>query len=362
MFKLSLFLALAVFAAGVSAEQFEFDWSRDTPGQCPPGFVSMVSGPGRPAQWKVQEELVPPVLAALTTPGRQNMAKRSVLEVQSPELEEDHFPILLFTNEIFSDFTLTTRFKIVGGIIDPMAGVVFRARDAGNYYVVRASTEGNLLWYRVVGGKPYEMLGIGVRLPMPKDTWRELRIECKGSGTRCYLDGKLVIPPGKPGAPTDNLAIDDTTFNRGMVGFWARADTKCYFVDSRVEYTPKVPFVQIALGEIVRKYHPLALKVYADKLPGSPAVIATISPEEMGIPGTKYDQDVIDRGSIYYLKLKGAVEVSLPLRDRNGDVAAALKVRMKSFPGETQNTAVSRATAIKNAMEGRLNTLQNIME
>jgi hypothetical protein len=362
MFKLSLFLALAGFAAGASGEQFEFDWGLDTPGQCPPGFVSLVSGTGPPADWTVQEELVPPVLAALTSNGRENVAKRSVLGVQSPDLGEEHCPILLFTNEIFSDFTLTTRFKIAGGIIDPMAGVIFRAQDASNYYVVRASTEGNLLWYRVVGGKAYEMLGIGVRLPMPKDTWRELRIECKGSGTRCFLDGKLVIPPAKPGAPTDNLAINDTTFRSGKLGFWAKADTRCYFVDSAVDYTEKVPFVEVAMGEVARKFHPLELAVYADKTPKAPVVVATMNAQEMGTAGTKYDQDVIDRGSIYYLKLKGAVEVTLPLRDRNGEVAAALRVRMKSFPGEMQTTAVERATVIKNAMETQLNTLQNIME
>jgi hypothetical protein len=79
-----------------------------------------------------------------------------------------------------------------------MAGVVLRAQDENNYYVVRASTEGNLLWYRVVGGKSYDMLGIGVKIRVPKDVWQELRVECKGSQTRCFLEGKLVIPPAWP--------------------------------------------------------------------------------------------------------------------------------------------------------------------
>jgi hypothetical protein len=60
------------------------------------------------------------------------------------------------------------------------------------------------------------------------------------------------------------------------------------------------------------------------------------------------------------LKLSKAVEVTLPLRDRNGDIAAALKVRMKSFPGETQATAVSKATLVKKVIEERIGTMQGI--
>ena len=77
---------------------------------------------------------------------------------------------------------------------------------------LRASTDGNLLWYRVVNGIPYEQLGIGVRIPIPKETWEELRVECSGSATRCFLNGNLVIPPHKPGTPTRmNAARQENT-------------------------------------------------------------------------------------------------------------------------------------------------------
>ena len=80
----------------------------------------------------------------------------------------------------------------------------------------------------------------------------------------------------------------------------------------------------------------------------------------MGGAGTKYEEDVIERGSIYYLKERRAVEVTLPLRDRNGDVTAALKTRMTTFPGETKETAVARATIIKKAVEQRMTTYETL--
>ncbi|MGA2177174.1 MAG: family 16 glycoside hydrolase [Verrucomicrobiota bacterium] len=363
MLKLCLLSVLAAGALGAPAAEMQFDWSRETPGQCPPGFASLVTGPGKPANWTVFEEPVPPTLAPLTPLASNSIAKRSVLAVQSLDLAQDHCPLLLLTNEVFYDFTLTTRFKIAGGLIDPEAGVVFRAQDQSNYYVVRASTEGNLLWYRVVDGKRYEALGIGVKVAVPKDAWQELRVECAGSQTRCYLNGSLVIPPAQPGAPTNALAVNDTTFASGKIGFWTRADSKCYFVDTRVHYTPKVPFVQMVVAEIDKKYpRLLGLRIYADKTPGAPVVVGARDPHDLGAAGTSYEQDVIDRGSTYYLKLKGAVEVTVPLRDHNGDVVAALKTRMKSFPGETQDTAVARAVIVKKAIQERIATLQDMLQ
>jgi hypothetical protein len=269
---------------------------------------------------------------------------------------------LLFTNEIFSDFVLTARFKISGGL-DPMAGVVLRAADQNNYYVVRASTAGNLLWYRVVQGKSYDMLGVGVKIPVPKDVWQELRVECTGSATRCFLDGKLVIPPVRAGAPTNGLAIEDTTFAMGKIGFWCKADTKCAFAEASVQYDPKVPFAELVAAEIKKKYpRMLGLQIYARKDTGPPVIVGGFNSGDVGAAGTKYEADVIKRGSIYYLKDRDAVEVTLPLRDRNGDVAAALKTRMASFAGETRDTAVARATVIQKAIEKRMAGLQDVTE
>ncbi len=345
------------------AAQINFDFSKDTPGQTPPGFVSLVTGAGTPADWKVLEELVPPTLAPVLDKARGLVAKHPVLSVQSTDPGRDHYPVLLFTNEIFSDFVLTTRFKISGGLAEPMAGVVLRAQDADNYCVVRASTAGNLLWYRVVGGKAYDMLGIGVRIPVPKDVWQELRVECSGSRTRCFLDGKLVIPPALAGAPTNDLAVNDTTFAKGRIGFWCRADTQCSFVDASVQYTPKVAFAEIVASQIKKKYpRLLGLKIYANREPGAPVIVGDLNGAGLGEPGAKYEEDVIERGVIYFLKDGHAVEVTLPLRDRNGEVAAALKTRMTSFPGETQATAVARATVIKKDIELRMANSQNITE
>lgn len=360
MLKL-LAVILAATALRVSATQIEFDFSQDATNAAPPGFSSLVTGRGQPGPWKVERQGVPPLLAALEPAAPTHNTERSVLAIQSFNLAPDHTPILLFTNEIFTDFSFATRFKISGGVIEPSAGIVFRAQDQSNYYVLRASTEGNLLWYRVVDGKSYESIGVGVQLPVEKDVWRELRVDCSGSSIRCFLDGKLVIPPARPGSPTNELAINDTTFVRGTVGFWSKADTKCCFIDAHVQYTPRVPYVQVVINNIARRYpHLLGVEVYADKNPGQPVVIGAMNEKLVGQAGTKTEQAVIDNGSIFYLKESKFVQITLPLRDRNGEIEAALAVKMKTFRGETESTAVARATIVKKAFEEQVGTMPDI--
>jgi hypothetical protein len=363
MLKLCLWSFFTLLAVRASATVIDFDFTKVIPGERPPGFQTLVTGEGSPADWKVVDEQVPPILAPLSPNARANYAMRPVLGVQSPDISLDHCPLLLYTNELFTDFSFATRFKILGGVAEQMAGIVYRVQDQNNYYVVRASAEGNLLWYRVVGGRQYEMLGIGVKIPIPTDTWEELRVDCSGSSTRCFLNGNLVIPPAKAGAPTNDLAINDTTFSNGKIGFWTRADSKCRFVDAHVTYTPKIPYVQVVVEALMKKYPAVeSIKVYVNRNGNLPVIIGDGNQSELGLPGTKVEADVIAHGTPYYMKIRKSVEVTLPLRDRNGEIVAALKIRMKSFRGEMEATALGKAAVIKQDAEKRVNANQEIAD
>jgi hypothetical protein len=171
----------------------------------------------------------------------------------------------------------------------------------------------------------------------------------------------LAIPPAKPGAPTNGLTLNDTTFSNGKIGFWCKADTRCCFVDARVHYLPKAPFAQTVVVAVKKEYpRLLALELYANKEPGSPVIVGDAVAADLGKPGTKYDEDVIQDGKTYYLKTRHWVEVTMPLRDRNGDVMAAMKTRMDTFPGETRDTAVTRALVVKQAIEQRMSAFEEI--
>ncbi|HZQ47238.1 MAG TPA: hypothetical protein VFC07_09525, partial [Verrucomicrobiae bacterium] len=63
-----------------------------------------------------------------------------------------------------------------------------------------------------------------------------------------------------------------------------------------------------------------------------------------------------------YGKEKETVYVTLPLRDRNGDCVAAVRIVMKKLPGQTEENAFFRAIPIVKKMQERVSAVDSIME
>jgi DNA-binding IclR family transcriptional regulator len=91
-------------------------------------------------------------------------------------------------------------------------------------------------------------------------------------------------------------------------------------------------------------------------------VIASADEKELGQPGTRSEQDVLDNGQIYYGKDKGTVSVLMPLRDRNGDVIAAVRVVLKPIFGQTEQHALGRVRPIVREMQAKVLTSADLFE
>src|SRR5262245_60755440 len=143
-------LAVAALSWPAAAAELKFDFSKFPLDQPPPGFHSVVAGEGQPGEWKLVLDDVPSAFQSLT-PGAAIVSKGAVLEQEAQERMDEHFPMFGLEGETFDDFTFTTKFKIVSGAMEQMAGVAFRIQNETNYYVVRASALGNnLRFYKVV--------------------------------------------------------------------------------------------------------------------------------------------------------------------------------------------------------------------
>ncbi|HWH71095.1 MAG TPA: hypothetical protein VNT26_17035, partial [Candidatus Sulfotelmatobacter sp.] len=96
--------------------------------------------------------------------------------------------------------------------------------------------------------------------------------------------------------------------------------------------------------------------------PETTRLIANKAETAANRPGSKVEQDVISRGVTYYGKDKKSVSVTLPMRDRNGEAMAAVRVVMQSFTGQTEQNAVVRAAPIVKEMQARCSSLQDLLE
>jgi hypothetical protein len=301
----------------------------------------------------VIEEDVPSLLPPLTAQTAPSHARHSVLAQVAQDPTDEHFPLLVYDEQTFGDFTLTTRFKIVSGIAEQMAGLAFRVQNESNYYVVRASSlDGTFRFYKVRDGRREPL--VGPKVPIPLGSWQELSVDCQGNQIRCRLNGQEVI----------SVKDNNTPFTRGKIAFWTKSDSVSYFTDTRIVYVPFETSAQKIVKEMLQHYpRLLGLKIYVPgKEAGRTRVIASGNEEDLGQAGAKTEQEVIGRGETYYGKEKDEISVIMPLRDRNGDAMAAVRVVMKSFPGQTEENAIIRAAPIVKEIQTRARALDDLLD
>jgi hypothetical protein len=135
------------------------------------------------------------------------------------------YPLLLKNGTSLKDGFVEVQFRAISGSEDRAAGVVWRAKDANNYYVVRANAlEENVVLYKTVEGKRSSLDivgrkgGYGVQVPVPTGRWHTLRVDFVGSRFKVTFNGKALFD------------VEDRTFSdAGQVGLWTKADSVTLF-------------------------------------------------------------------------------------------------------------------------------------
>jgi hypothetical protein len=176
-------------------------------GATPEGWTATLTGSGNP-KWTVEnDETAPSKLKVVKQSGRAT------------------YPLLLKDDTSIRDGFIEVKFKAIAGSEDRAAGVVWRAKDAKNYYVARANAlEDNFVLYKTVNGtrSPLDIAGrkggYGVSVPVPANIWHSLRIDFKGARFTASFNGKQMFE------------VEDSTFTEaGKVGLWTKADSVTVF-------------------------------------------------------------------------------------------------------------------------------------
>lgn len=178
-------------------------------GAAPEGWTPTLTGSGA-SKWTVESDrTAPSKLRVLRQSGRAT------------------YPLILKDDTSIKDGFVEMKFKAIAGSQDRAAGMVWRAKDANNYYVVRANAlEDNVVLYKTVNGVRSSLDivgrkgGYGINVAVPSDTWHSLRVDFKGSRFSVSFNGKKLFE------------VDDATFtDAGNVGLWTKADSITLFDD-----------------------------------------------------------------------------------------------------------------------------------
>jgi hypothetical protein len=191
-------VGLFLSAAGMAAD---INFDHCTPGAPPPGWIATKTGTGQPKWEVVRDE---------TAPSKPNVLKQS---------GEATFPVCIYSETLLKDGFVQVKFKPVSGKEDQAGGVIWRCKDADNYYIARANAnEDNLTIYHTVAGKRVSFKNVNITVA--SGDWHTLRVDFKGDSFAVSFNGKKLIE-----------TTDSTFSEAGKVGLWTKADSVTLFDD-----------------------------------------------------------------------------------------------------------------------------------
>ena len=193
-------VALTITAVQVAAPNLvNFDTAAT--GQPPAGWTATKTGSGD-AKWTVEGDA--------TAPSKPNVLKQSGVAT---------YPVYFKNDTSLEDGFVEVKFKPISGREDQAGGVVWRLKDANNYYVARANAlEDNVTIYDTVNGRRTERKRTNMKVA--PNVWHTIRVDFAGNRFTVTYDGKKAIE------------WDDETFkDAGKVGVWTKADSTTLFDD-----------------------------------------------------------------------------------------------------------------------------------
>jgi hypothetical protein len=206
-----LLLAVAVSAStfATAADPLKRDFESDTVGAPPAGFEFARTGNGAEGKWVVRIE--------------KGADKNHVLVQESPDATDYRFPVAVLKDGAYKDVTLSVRARPLSGEVDQAFGLVWRYKDANNYYITRCNAdEDNCTIYHTVNGSRRAFLNQSVKVA--KNAWHTLKLEAVGNHFVVWYDGNKVLD-----------AKDETFKDGGKVGLWTKADSVIEFDDLTVD-------------------------------------------------------------------------------------------------------------------------------
>lgn len=181
---------------------WEFTFEADTLGQAPPHTTV------RGGDWAV--------LADSSAPGGRVLRQR---------MNDDglawHY--IQFDRPVVNDVTVSVRFRIDSGEIDPSAGILFQLDPKGrNGYLVRLSGRTHeIAFHYLLYGKRRDLRFSKIDWPEP-GTWHTLAIRREGHRLTVLYDGK------------EAMRVRDERYRKGSVGLWTENDSVVDFADLAV--------------------------------------------------------------------------------------------------------------------------------
>src|SRR6267154_336774 len=168
MTTLAILTIAAIMLVGVAvAQTVNFDDLKT--GAPPTGWTATKTGSGSP-KWTVEKDD--------TAPSKPNVLKQS---------GEATYPVCIKDDTKLKDGFVSVKFKPAAGKEDQAGGVLWRCKDADNYYIARANAlEDNVTIYHTIKGKRTEKKR--AQMKVTSGDWHTLRVDFHANQFTLTLD------------------------------------------------------------------------------------------------------------------------------------------------------------------------------
>ena len=130
----------------------------------------------------------------------------------------------LFSREVSQNCTVAVKAKWTGGAEDTAFGLVFRHQSVDDFYYFKITRDGYYTLIKSVE-EGWEDLAAWQETDLIKDDFNTLKVICRGSSIRCYLNEELVV----------DIQDEPSIGEQVSVGIAADSGVKCNFDDFSVQ-------------------------------------------------------------------------------------------------------------------------------
>src|SRR5438876_1569107 len=168
----TIIISAASLAAAGPTETVNFD--NVATGQPPAGWTATKTGSGN-ATWTIERDD--------SAPSKPNVLKQS---------GQATYPLCFKNDSSLQDGFVEVKFKPISGKEDQAGGVVWRLKDANNYYIARANAlEDNVTIYYTINGRRTEKKRTNMKVA--SNVWHTIRADFAANHFTVTCDGKKVI-------------------------------------------------------------------------------------------------------------------------------------------------------------------------
>ena len=135
---------------------------------------------------------------------------------------QETWPGIVVKDLNYKNVSLEVKFKAISGDEDQAAGIIFRYKDSGNFYLFRANAdEDNVELFKFQNGSRSGIKGAKVKVP--HDTWCSIKIIAVNNSISCFSNDQKLI------------TVHNDLYQEGKIGLRSKADSVAYFDDLTAE-------------------------------------------------------------------------------------------------------------------------------